>query len=64
MPNMQKAGENAPDASLVAEVICNAITDGSWKMRYSANSRMLLMLRKFLLNALFYTIVRQATKGQ
>ncbi len=61
---MQKAGENAPDASLVAEVIYNAITDGSWKMRYPANSRMLLMLRKFLLSALFYTIVRQATKGQ
>ncbi len=62
-PNMQKAGENAPDASLVAEVIYNAVTDGSWKMRYTANSRMLLTLRKFLPNALFFWIVRQATKG-
>ena len=61
MPRMQKAGENAPDGSLVAEVIYNAVTDGSWKMRYSANSRMLLMLRKFLPNALFFWIVRQST---
>jgi len=62
-PNMQKAGKNAPDGSLVAEVIYNAVTDGSWKMRYSANSLMLLMLRKFLPNALFFWIVRQSTKG-
>lgn len=61
MPRMRKAGENAPDGSLVAEVIYNAVTDGSWKMRYSANSRMLLMLRKFLPNALFLWIVRQST---
>lgn len=61
LPRMQKAGENAPDGSLVAEVIYNAVTDGSWKMRYSANSRMLLMLRKFLPNALFFWIVRQST---
>jgi short-subunit dehydrogenase len=62
LPNMQKAGENAPDGSLVAEVIYNAVTDGSWKMRYSANSRMILMLRKFLPNALFFWIIRQATR--
>lgn len=63
MPKMQKIGENAPGASLVAEVIYNAVTDGSWKMRYSANSRMLLILRKILPNALFYSIVRNVTKG-
>jgi short-subunit dehydrogenase len=63
MPNMQKAGENAPDGSLVAEVIYNAVTDGSWKMRYSANSRMILTLRRLLPNALFFWTVRQATKG-
>lgn len=63
MPNMQKAGEKAPEAGLVAEVIYNAVTDGSWKMRYSANSRMLLILRKILPDALFFWIIRQATKG-
>jgi hypothetical protein len=57
---MQKAGETAPDGSLVAEVIYNAVTDGSWKMRYSANSRMLLVLRKILPNALFFWIIRQS----
>lgn len=63
LPNMQKSGETAPDGSLVAEVIYNAVTDGSWKMRYSANSRMILTLRKLLPDALFFWIVRQATKG-
>ncbi len=60
MPNMQKAGENAPDGSLVAEVIYNAVTDGSWKMRYSANSRMILTLRKILPDPLFFWIVRRS----
>lgn len=60
LPNMQKAGENAPDGSLVAEVIYNAVTDGSWKMRYSANSRMILMLRKILPDALFFWVVKQS----
>ncbi len=63
MPNMQKAGENAPNGRLVAEVIYNAVTDGSWKMRYTANSRMILTLRKLLPDALFFWVVRQATKG-
>ncbi len=60
LPNMQKAGENAPDGSLVAEVIYNAVTDGSWKMRYTANSRMILTLRKILPDALFHWIVKQS----
>lgn len=59
-PKMQKAGENAPDGSLVAEVIYNAVCDGSWKMRYSANSKMLLTLRKLLPDPLFFWIVRTA----
>ncbi len=63
LPNLQKAGKNAPDANLVAEVIYNAVTDESWKMRYTANSRMLLTLRKFLPDTIFYAVVRQATKG-
>jgi short-subunit dehydrogenase len=63
MPNMQKAGEKAPDGSLVAEVIYNAVTDGSWKLRYTANSRGILALRKLLPDALFFWTVRQATKG-
>lgn len=62
MPNMQKVGANAPDGSLVAEVIYNAVTDGSWKMRYTANSRLVLMLRKILPDALFFWIIRKAVQ--
>ncbi|MEZ5346170.1 MAG: SDR family oxidoreductase [Pyrinomonadaceae bacterium] len=60
LPNLQKAGENAPDGGLVAEVIYNAVTDGSWKLRYSANSRMILTLRKILPDALFLWIVKKS----
>lgn len=61
MPNMQKAGADAPDGSVVAEVIYNAVTDDSWKMRYSANSAMVLTARKFLPDSLFFAVVRNAT---
>lgn len=60
MPNMQKAGETAPGGDLVANVIYGAVTDGSWKMRYTANSRMILTLRKLLPDALFFAVVRSA----
>ena len=63
LPNLQQAGENAPDGSLVAEAVYNAVADGSWKMRYPANSRAILTLRRILPNSLFYWIVRQSTKG-
>ncbi len=62
MPNMQKVGANAPDGSLVAEVIYNAVTDGSWKIRYTANSRLVLTLRKILPDALFFWIIRKAVQ--
>lgn len=60
MSNMKKAGEKAPGGELVAEVIYNAVCDGSWKMRYSANSKGILTLRKILPDALFFWIVRRA----
>ncbi len=60
MPNMQKAGENAPDGKLVANVIYQAVTDNSKKMRYTANSAGILTARKFLPDGLFFSIVRNA----
>ncbi len=60
MPNMQKAGENAPDGTLVAEVIYQAVTDGSKKMRYSANSAGILTARKLLPDGIFFRIVKSA----
>jgi short-subunit dehydrogenase len=60
MPNLQKAGANAPDGSLVAQVIYDAVTDDSWKLRYSANSKAILTARKLLPDAAFFALVRNA----
>jgi short-subunit dehydrogenase len=60
MPNLEKAGENAPDGRIVAEMIYNAVTDDSWKMRYPVNSRAILAARRLLPDALFLPIVRRA----
>ena len=63
LPEMQKAGMAAPDGKIVAETIYTAIADGTWKMRYTANSRGILALRKFLPDAVFFRLIKIATKG-
>jgi hypothetical protein len=60
MPNMQKAGEKAPGPEIAAKAIYKAATDSSWKMRYRANSAMILSLRRLLPFSLFTSIVRRA----
>jgi short-subunit dehydrogenase len=60
LPNLQKAGESAPDGRIVAETIYDAATDNSWKMRYPVNSRAILAARRLLPDALFLPIVRRA----
>lgn len=60
MPNLQRAGESAPDGRIVAETIYTAVTDGTWKMRYPVNSRAILAARRLLPDALFLPIVRRA----
>ena len=60
IPNMQKAGENAPDGKIVAETIYKAVTDGTKKMRYPVNSKMILSARKILPDSLFFKIVKGA----
>ena len=60
MPNLQKAGANAPDASVVAQTIYEAVTDDSWKMRYQVNSKAILAARKLLPDAAFFALVRNA----
>jgi NAD(P)-dependent dehydrogenase (short-subunit alcohol dehydrogenase family) len=62
MPNMQKAGATAPGGSLVAGVIFRAATDGSSRLRYSANATPILILRKLLPDRLFNAIVRLAVE--
>ncbi len=58
MPNMQKQGENAPDGSVVAETIYEAVTDNSKKMRYSVNTKGLLLARRFLPDGIFAKIMK------
>lgn len=58
MPNMQKAGETAPGGEAVAKVIYKAAMDPSWKLRYSANSAMILLARKLLPDFAFFGMVR------
>ena len=60
LPNMQKAGLDAPDGTVVAQTIYEALTDGSKKMRYPVNSKMILTARKLLPDNLFFKIVRGA----
>ena len=60
MPNMQKAGETAPDGKVVAQTIYNAVTDGSKKLRYAVNSAGILTARKFLPDSVFFKIVKNA----
>lgn len=60
MKNMQRSGETAPGPELVAKVIERALTDTSWKLRYSANSLQLLLLRRMLPDSLFNWVVRTA----
>lgn len=61
MPNIQKAGADAPDGSVVAQTIYEAVTDNSKKMRYPVNSKMILAARKVLPDNLFFKLVKGAT---
>ncbi|HEY2866958.1 MAG TPA: SDR family oxidoreductase [Pyrinomonadaceae bacterium] len=60
MPNLQRAGETAPDGRIVAEAIYDAATDDTWKMRYPVNSQAILAARRLLPDALFLPLVRRA----
>lgn len=60
MPNLQKAGETAPGPDVVARVIYKAVTDNSWKLRYSANGALFLALRRLLPESWFRAIVARA----
>jgi len=60
MPNLQKAGATAPGPEVVARVIFRAVTDNSWKLRYSANGAALLALRRLLPERLFRAMTLRA----
>jgi short-subunit dehydrogenase len=58
MPNMQKAGENAPDGSVVAQTIYEAVTDGSKKLRYPVNTKGILTARRVLPDSVFFKVIK------
>ncbi len=58
IPNMQKAGTDAPDGTIVAETIYEAVTDNSKKLRYGVNTKGILKARKFLPDSLFFKLVK------
>ncbi len=60
LPNMQKAGADAPDGSVVAQTIYEAVTDGTKKMRYGVNTKGILTARKLLPDSLFFRLVKGA----
>ena len=60
LPNMKKAGETAPDGSLVAETIFKALTDGSKKLRYGVNTKGILTARKLLPDWAFFRLIKSA----
>ncbi|MGI9056560.1 MAG: SDR family oxidoreductase [Pyrinomonadaceae bacterium] len=60
IPNMQKAGKDAPGGSVVAETIYEAVTDGSKKLRYGVNTKGILTVRRFLPDSLFFKLIKGA----
>ncbi|MEZ5307778.1 MAG: SDR family oxidoreductase [Pyrinomonadaceae bacterium] len=60
LPKLEKAGMDAPGPEIVAEAIFKAATDRTFKLRYSANSKMLLTLRRILPDSLYSFVVRTA----
>lgn len=60
LPNMKKAGLDAPGPAIVAEAIYTAVNDGSWRMRYSPNARGVLAMRRLLPDWAFFRIVKAA----
>lgn len=59
MPNMQKAVEDAPDGSVVAEAIYKAVTDDSKRLRYNVNTKGMLLLRRLLPDNIFNGIIKR-----
>ncbi len=59
LPNMKKGTESAPDGSVVAQVIYDAVTDKSRRLRYGANTKGILRLRRALPDRLFLALIRK-----
>jgi NAD(P)-dependent dehydrogenase (short-subunit alcohol dehydrogenase family) len=58
VPNMQKAGAEAPDGSVVAQTIYDAVTDDSKRLRYGVNTKGILALRRLLPERAFRRFIK------
>ena len=58
LPNMQKAGAEAPNGTVVAQTIYDAVTDGSKRLRYGVNTKGMLLARRFLPDSIFNRLIR------
>ena len=63
LPNIKKAGETAPEGTVVAETIYQSVTDDSWKLRYPVNSKLILIARRLLPDSIYLPIIRKAVVG-
>lgn len=57
--NMQKAGEEAPDGSVVAQTIYDSVTDGSKRLRYGVNTKGILAARRLLPERVFFSLIKK-----
>lgn len=55
--NFQKAGSEAPDGTVVAQAIYDAVTDGSKRLRYGVNTKGILYARRLLPDAVFRRLI-------
>ena len=64
MPNLQRAGADAPGPEIVAPIVYRAATDNSWRLRYTAGraTGSVMFLRKILPTRFFNAIVRTITE--
>ncbi|MBS1796029.1 MAG: SDR family oxidoreductase [Acidobacteria bacterium] len=60
LPNMKKAGETAPDGSVVAAAVYEAVTDGTKKLRYGVNTKGILTARRLLPDWAFFRVIKSA----
>ncbi len=59
MDTMNKGGADAPDGEVVAQAIFTAVTDGTKRLRYGANTKGILTARKLLPDGLFMPLIRR-----
>ena len=63
LENSRKAAENAPDGSIVAQVIYDAVTDKSGRLRYGANTKGILAIRRAVPFPVFRRLIKKIILG-